>query len=112
MYARLAAVAGPQTPSSSNHRFYLFSSHPLNNIHASPKQPASSRALLRVGNHMTFSAQADANRRAESITSSEIGFVPSNATAGIQVENPDRGVYHPKLASFRQMPLQADPQLP
>ena len=31
---------------------------------------------------MTFGAQADANRRAESITSPEIGFVPSNAFAG------------------------------
>ena len=32
---------------------------------------------------MTFGAQADANRRAESITSPEIGFVTSNSTAGI-----------------------------
>ena len=30
---------------------------------------------------MTFGAQADANRRAESTTSPEIGFVPSNAFA-------------------------------
>ena len=46
---------------------------------------------------MTFGAQADANRRAESITSPEIGFVPSNAFAGIQAENPDRGVYSPEI---------------
>ena len=37
---------------------------------------------------MTLGAQANANRRAESTTSPEIGFVPSNATAAIQAENP------------------------
>jgi len=39
---------------------------------------------------MTFASTGRANRRAESTTSPEIGFVPSNATAGIQGGNPGR----------------------
>ena len=58
---------------------------------------------------MTFGAQADANRRAESITSPEIGFVPSNAFASIQAENRTEVSIHPKLASFRQMPFARGP---
>jgi hypothetical protein len=61
---------------------------------------------------MTFASTGRANRRAESTTSTEIGFVPSNAFAGIQAENPGRVSITPKLASFRQMPLQADQQPP
>ena len=60
---------------------------------------------------MTF-ATGEADRRAESSTSTEIGFVPSNATASIQAENPGRVSITPKLASFRQMPLQAEQQPP
>ena len=62
---------------------------------------------------MTFGAQADANRRAESTTSPEIGFVPSKCQLQISsAENPARVSITPKLASFRQMPLQADQQPP
>src|SRR5437016_3775186 len=55
-------------------------------MHASPVQPAPPRALLRVGEPYDIWCTGRANRRTESTISPEIGFVPPNATAGIQVE--------------------------
>src|SRR5712691_1567205 len=66
MYALLAALAGPQRPSSGDIDFSILI--PIPSITCTPHlpQPAPLRALLRVGeSYDILQAQADATRRAE-----------------------------------------------